>query len=107
MKKNIPKKEQELYELKKDLEKRTRTDQARSFKDQNKELSGPGAGERFDIHFEEMLLKNDYNNIKYLNDRLKDNNLTPVEYKKISDDIDQIKKIYQKENKKYMSLKKI
>ena len=34
--KNIPKKEQELYELKKDLERRTRTDQARSFKDQNK-----------------------------------------------------------------------
>ena len=36
IKKYIPKKQQELYELKKDLEKRTRTDQARSFKDQNK-----------------------------------------------------------------------
>ena len=43
IKKNIPKKEQELHELKKDLEKSTRTDQAKSFKDQNKELSGLGA----------------------------------------------------------------
>ena len=36
IKKYILKKEQELYEAKKDLEKRVRTDQARSFKDQNK-----------------------------------------------------------------------
>ena len=36
LKKSIPKKEQELYELKKDKGKRIRTDQAKSFKDQNK-----------------------------------------------------------------------
>ena len=36
LKKRIPKKEQELSELKKDKEKRIRTDQAKSFKDQNK-----------------------------------------------------------------------
>ena len=48
-----------------------------------------------------------YNNVNYLNNKLKDNNLTLAEYKKISDDIDQIKKIYLKKNKNYMSLKKI
>ena len=36
LKKCIPKKEQELYELKKSVEKRIRTNQAKSFKDQNK-----------------------------------------------------------------------
>ena len=36
IKENIPKKEKELDKIKKDLEKRTRTNQARSFKDQNK-----------------------------------------------------------------------
>ena len=38
-----------------------------------------------------------YDNIDYLNNKLKDNNLTPSEYKKISDDIDQIKKNPKKE----------
>ena len=36
LKKNIPKKEQEIYELKKGVEKRIRTNQAKYFKDQNK-----------------------------------------------------------------------
>ena len=40
-----------------------------------------------------------YDNIGYLNNKLKNNNLTLAEYKKISDDIDQIKKIYLKKSK--------
>ena len=36
LKKSIPEKEQELYELKKSYGKRIKTDQAKSFKDQNK-----------------------------------------------------------------------
>ena len=40
-----------------------------------------------------------YDNIDYLNNKFKDTNLNFDEYKKISDDIDQIKKIYQKKNK--------
>ena len=36
LKKSISKKEQELYELKKCVEERIRTNQAKSFKDQNK-----------------------------------------------------------------------
>ena len=102
IRKNIPKKEQKLYELKKDLEKRTRTDQSKFFKDQNKELSGPYIDERFNINLKKMLLKNDYNDISTLNDRLKDNNLTSAENKKIHDDINQIKKnILRREQKIY------
>ena len=105
-KKNIPKKEQKLNELKNDFGKRTGTDQARSFKDQNKELSGSYADERFNINLEEFLLKNDYNDINRLNNRLKDNSLTPAENKKILNNIDKIKKSIPKREKKIYELKK-
>ena len=105
-KKNIPKKEQKLNELKNDFEKRTGTDQARSFKDQNKELSGSYADERFNINLEEFLLKYDYNDINRLNNRLKDNSLTPAENKKILNNIDKIKKSIPKREKKIYELKK-
>ena len=105
-KKNIPKKEQKLNELKNDFGKRTGTDQARSFKDQNKELSGSYADERFNINLEEFLLKYDYNDINRLNNRLKDNSLTPAENKKILNNIDKIKKSIPKREKKIYELKK-
>ena len=47
-----------------------------------------------------MPLKNDYYNIKYLNDRLKDNDLNFDERKEIIDDIDQRKKKYTKKKTK-------
>ena len=45
-------------------------------------LGPPGPGERFAIAVEESDIKNTYNNIKYLENKLKDNNLTVAEYKK-------------------------
>ena len=38
-----------------------------------------------------MSVENIYDNIKYLENKLKDNNLTISEYKKISDDIKQLR----------------
>ena len=71
--------------------------------DQSK-LSSPGAGERFAILVMEDEIKNMYDNVEYLNNKLKDNSLTLAEYKKISDDIDKIKKsILTKEQKLYES----
>ena len=55
----------------------------------------------------ELEIKNAYNDINILDDKLKNNNLTLAEYKKIIDNIDQLKKVYRKKNKKYMSLKKV
>ena len=49
----------------------------------------PGAGERFNILNKESEIKNMYYNVDYSDNKLKDNNLTLAEYKKISDDIDQ------------------
>ena len=58
------------------------------------ELSEPGtgAGERFAISVKEMTIKDMHDNNKYLENKLKNNNLTLAEYRKISDDIDQKKK---------------
>ena len=54
----------------------------------------------------ELEIKNAYNNINILDDKLK-NNLKLAEYKKIINNIDQLKKVYQKKNQNYMSLKKV
>ena len=62
----------------------------------------PSPGERFAILARELETKNMYDNIGYLNNKLKDNNLTLAEYKKISDDIGQIKQnIAEKEQELY------
>ena len=61
---------------------------------------------RFNINLEEILLKNDYNDINRLNNRLKDNNLTPAENKKFLDNIDKIKKSIPKREKRIYELKK-
>ena len=53
---------------------------------------GFGPGDRFAIRVKELDIENIYNDIKYLENKLKDNNLTVVEYKKTSDDIDQLRK---------------
>ena len=52
----------------------------------------PGPGGRLAILVQEDEIKNIYDNIDYLNSKLKNNNLTLAEYKKIIDDIDQMKK---------------
>ena len=54
--------------------------------------SGFGPGDRFAIRVKELDIENIYNNIVYLENKLKDNNLKVPEYKKISDDIDQLRK---------------
>ena len=90
IKENIPKKIQELNEIKKRI--------VRIFYMSDDILSDS-------INIEEMLLAIDYNIIKRLNGELKDNNLSVAESKKINDDIVEKKK-YLKENKNYMILKK-
>ena len=55
-----------------------------------------GPGDRFSIRVKEMDVENTYDNIKYLENKLKDNNLTISEYKKISDDINQLRIILLK-----------
>ena len=47
-----------------------------------------------------------YNDINYLNNKLKNNNLTLAEYKKISNDTDQLKKSISKKEKELYELKK-
>ena len=62
--------------------------------DDSSKPSGPGvsAGERFAIGVKELDIENTYDNIKYLENKLKDNSLAISEYKKMSDDIDELKK---------------
>ena len=65
------------------------------------------SGDRFNILVQEDEIKNIYDNIKLLENKLKNNNSTLAKYKKISDDIDQMKKkMYLKKIKNYMRLKK-
>ena len=52
------------------------------------------------INIEKMLLEIDYDIIKRVNNKLKDNDLSIAQSKKINDDI--IEKKYSKENKRYM-----
>ena len=49
-------------------------------------------GDRFDILVREDEIKNIYDNIKFFENKVKNNNLTLAEYRKISNDIDQMKK---------------
>ena len=55
---------------------------------------GPGIG--FATRAKELEIENEYNNINKLNDKLKNNDLTLAEYKKISDNIDQLKESISK-----------
>ena len=66
-----------------------------------------GAGERFAISVKELEIENAYKDIIILDDKLENKNLTLAEYKKIIGNIDQLKKVYRKKNKNYMSLKKV
>ena len=80
-----------------------------SIKKNSKELEenekySPGID--FAMRTKELEIKNAYNNINILDDKLK-NNLKLAEYKKIINNIDQLKKVYQKKNQNYMSLKKV
>ena len=56
-----------------------------------KTSTGPGAGERFAICTSEYEIENDYDNIKYLENKLNYTSLSFDEHKKILDDISQIK----------------
>ena len=53
---------------------------------------GVGAGHRAAVRVKELTVENIYDNIKFLENKLKDNNLTVAEYKKISDDIYELRK---------------
>ena len=57
LRKSLLKGQMELEEDKKDLERRIRTHEAKSFMDQNKEFSGNGFGKRFDISAKEFDIK--------------------------------------------------
>ena len=65
-----------------------------------------GPGERFAIAVKEEKIKNMYDNIDYLNNKLKNNNLKIAEYKKISDETDQIKKKKTKKEQELYEAKK-
>ena len=52
---------------------------------------GLAPGDRFVVKVKEMGVENTYDNIKYLENKLKDNNLTVSEYRKISDDINPLR----------------
>ena len=53
-----------------------------------------------------MEIKNAYNDINILDDKLNNYNLTLVEYKKVSDNIDQLKKSIPKKEQELYELKK-
>ena len=69
-----------------------------------KEKYGPGIS--FAILAKELEIKNAYNDINILDDKLKNNNLTLAEYKKIIDNIDQLKKSIPKKEQELYELKK-
>ena len=58
------------------------------------------------INIEKMLLKINYDNIRRLNNKLKDNNLKVTELKKKMMILLKIKIKYPKENKRYMIMEK-
>ena len=66
----------------------------------------PDAGEKFAIYVKELEIKNARNDVKYFNDRLKDNDLSLAEFKKINDDIDQLKKSLTIKELEFYELKK-
>ena len=59
------------------------------------------------IDIEKMLLEIDYDIIKLLNNKLKDNNLSIAESKKISDDIIEKENKILKRKKRYMIIKEL
>ena len=73
---------------------------------ENYKKKRPGAGELFSISTKEWDIKKVCDNIKYLEIKLKNNDFTLSEYKKISDDIDQLKKSIPKKEKELYELKK-
>ena len=81
----------ELEENKKDLERRIRTYEAKSFMDQNKEFSGNGFEKRFDISAKEFDIKNNYDNIIAFNYMLKNIKLAQDEREDILKRINNIK----------------
>ena len=105
-KKNIPKKEKELYYLKmglikkreidKEPTKKTRTDEARPFSDQIMKSSYPPERISADLNIEEMLLKIDNDKINNLIKKLK-KGLPVKEYNEIIDDINKLDKSRKKE----------
>ena len=73
----------------------------------SKQWDGPtGPGDRFAILVQEDEIENIYNNIDYLSSKLKNNNLTLAEYRKISDDIDKMKKNVPKKEQELYEAKK-
>ena len=96
----------ELEEHKKDLERRIRTHEAKSFMDQNKEFSGNGFGKRFDISAKEFDIKSNYDNVIAFNYMLKSNKLTQDERKDILNIINNIKENISKKEKGLDKLKK-
>ena len=67
---------------------------------------GVGAGERFAIRAKELEIENDYDNIKYLENKLNDTSLSFDEHKKILDDISQAKENIPKKELELSKLKK-
>ena len=67
----------------------------------------PVPGDRFDILVREDEIKNIYNNFKFYENKSKHNNLTLAEYRKINNDIDQMKQNLPKKSKNYVRVKKI
>ena len=109
IKQDIPKTEQKLYELKKDIEKIRRKKiifvQAKTpeIKDI---IDSRVTAHEFAIAAKEMEIKNIYDNINYLNDRLKNDNLKLDEHKKINDNIYKIKQGLPKKEQELYELKK-
>ena len=82
----------ELEEDKKDLERRIRIHEARSFEDQNIKLLYPSSDRiRDEINIEEHLLRIDNDKTDTLNKKLK-KKLSIDEYNKIVDDINKLNK---------------
>ena len=112
-KKNIPKKEKELNNLKMGLikkreidkdknkkpTKKTGTDELKSFKDQIMESLYPPERISADLGIDEILLKIDNDKINNLSKKLK-KGLPVNEYNEIIDDINKLDKSRKKKNRK-------
>ena len=117
-KKNIPKKEKELNNLKmglikkseidkdknKEPTKKTRTNEAKSFKDQIMESLYPPERISADLDIEEILLKTDNDKINNLSKKLKIG-LPVNEYNEIIDDVNKLDKSRKKRIKKIKKTK--
>ena len=72
----------------------------------NFKISGPGPGTRFTIRTKELDIENDYDNIKYLENKSHDTSFSFDEHSKILNNIIQIKKYISKKEKELDKLKK-